>query len=197
MLKHSTRSHLGVSHLLEAEQPRRSQVGCTSLRPPVRRSSHLFGDSDEARLKTTCSEVDSPGAPAFNKAGDARAWLDSPQPKCSGPSLHERIGSVNYCVVCATAGVTPLGLGGNWLPPVVTSRSAPHTKRTRHETAAAHCTCTISCAVLIRTPAQPHVVTEASHLTLLLFYYILELLALSTSPTTRQEWAAKLSVFRS
>ena len=81
-------------------------------------------------------------------------------PKCSGPSLHERIGSVKYSVVCATAGVTPLGLGGNWLPPIVTSRSAPHTKRTRHETADVHCTCTISCAVHIRTPAQPHVVTR-------------------------------------
>ena len=82
MLKHSTRSHLGVSHHLEAEQPRRSQVGCTSLRPPVRRSSHLFGDSDEARLKTTCSEVDSPGAPASDKARlkTTRSEVDSPGP---------------------------------------------------------------------------------------------------------------------
>ena len=42
----------------------------------------------------------------------------------------------------------------------VTPRSAPHTKRTRHETAAVHRTCTISCAVHTRTPAQPHVVTH-------------------------------------
>ena len=81
-------------------------------------------------------------------------------PKCSGPSLHERIGSAKYSVVCATAGVTPLGLGGNWLPPIVTSRSAPHTKRTRHETAAVHCTCTISLCSYTCTPAQPHVVTR-------------------------------------
>ena len=220
-------------------------------------SDHLFGG------RVTCSEVDSPGAPAFNKAGDARAWPDTTtavaiqgmregvEPKCSGPSLHERAGRTKYSVVCATAGVTPLGLGGklasayrdvsqrpthkkdttrdscctlhlhhilctratarrdssdslrtarhvqaqresrvttqhlrsclcqkqvhqpprpsslvrymrsraggNWLPPIVTSRSAPHTKRTRHETAAVHCTCTISCAVHTRTPAQPNV----------------------------------------
>ena len=45
-------------------------------------SDHLRGAPafDEARLKTTRSEVDSPGPPAFNKAGDARAWLDTPQP---------------------------------------------------------------------------------------------------------------------
>ena len=52
MLKHSTSSQLGVSHHLEAEQPRRSQVGCSSLRPPVRRSSHhletqMAGDARE------------------------------------------------------------------------------------------------------------------------------------------------------
>ena len=68
MLKHSARSHVGVSHHSEAEHPRRSQDGCSSLRPNVRRSSHPFGDSDEARLKTTCSGVHSQGAPAFNKA---------------------------------------------------------------------------------------------------------------------------------
>ena len=35
-------------------------------------SSHLFGDSEEACLKTTCSEVDSPGAPSFNEAEEGR-----------------------------------------------------------------------------------------------------------------------------
>ena len=40
-------------------------------------SDHPFGDSEEARFKTTRSEVDSPGAPAFNKAGGARAWPDT------------------------------------------------------------------------------------------------------------------------
>ena len=95
------------------------------------RSSHLFGDSQEAclkttcsevdsqgapsfnkaRLRTTCSEVDSPGAPAFNKAGDARAWPDTSdprnargvEPKCSGPSLHVRPGG-RQKVCCGDCG---------------------------------------------------------------------------------------------
>ena len=65
--------------------------------------------------------VDSPAALAFNEA-DVRAWPDTTNasrtpknargvgPKCSGPCLHERIGSVKYSMVCASAGVTPLGL---------------------------------------------------------------------------------------
>ena len=31
-------------------------------------------------------------------------------PKCSGPSLHERTGSVKNSAVSATVGVTPLGM---------------------------------------------------------------------------------------
>ena len=63
----------------------------------------------------------------FGKAGDARAWLDTPQParstdvrrvgpKCSGPSLHERTGRTRNSAVRAAAGVTPLGLGGECFP---------------------------------------------------------------------------------
>ena len=97
------------------------------------RSSHPFGDSEEARLKTTRSEVDSQGAQAFNKARlmTTRSEVHSPVhwrlirqetrvrglthhsrrdprnarrvgPKCSGPSLHERIGSVKYSMACAS-----------------------------------------------------------------------------------------------
>ena len=61
-------------------------------------------------------------------SGDARDGTDTPgrrepkesrriEPKCSGPSLHERIGSVKNRVVRAAAGVTPSGLGGECLPP--------------------------------------------------------------------------------
>ena len=60
--------------------------------------------------------------------------------KRSGPSLHERTGRRRRSAVRATAGVTPLGLVGECLPP----RSAPYTIRTRHETAAVH-----------RTPPYP------------------------------------------
>ena len=59
-----------------------SQDGCLL---DAQASDHLFGgrvtgSETQACLKTTCSEVDSQGAPAFHKAGDARAWIDAPQP---------------------------------------------------------------------------------------------------------------------
>ena len=136
--------------------------------------------------QTTRSEVHSQGAPAFNKArlettrsevhssvhqrlirrvtrekGLTRPDDASPKnargvgPKCSGPSLHERAGRTRNSVVVCDCERHALGAGRQ-----LASAKRDVSQRSIHkETAAAHCTCTISCAVHIRTPTQPHVVT--------------------------------------
>ena len=59
-------------------------------------------------------------------------------PKCSGPSLHERTGSVKNSAVSATAGVTPSGLGSKCLPPDASQRPIHKKDMTRDNCCTPH-----------------------------------------------------------